>query len=93
MAPQKETPAQDRKTRDRATRQRVALIISAYNLEFRELQQQLFGTCIAEFDGCFRILARTLNLNHGLHITPTIDYSGYTRRKGTSFLKYSLQAS
>ena len=34
------------------------------NLEFRELQQQLFGTCIAEFDGCFRILARTLNLNH-----------------------------
>ena len=38
----------------------------------------------------FQRMSRVLNLNHGLHITPTIDYDGYTRRKGTSLLKYWL---
>lgn len=36
----------------------------------------------------FQRMSRALNLNHGLHITETIDYDGYTRRKGTSLLKY-----
>lgn len=38
----------------------------------------------------FERMSRALNLNHGLHITPTIDYDGYTRRKGTSFFRYWL---
>jgi hypothetical protein len=74
MAPQKETPAQDRQTRDRATRQRVALIISASNLEFRELQQQLFRTGIAEGHGGLRILTRSLNLHDSAYTKALVLY-------------------
>ena len=73
MAPQKETSAQDWQETNRATRRRVALILS-YNLEFCEFQQQLFRTCIAEGYGGLGILTRTLNLRHRSHTKALVLY-------------------
>jgi hypothetical protein len=40
------------------------VLVRCNNLELCEFQQQLFGARIAELNGGFGILARTLNLYH-----------------------------